>query len=424
MRAKRRTFPEVVKVGSCTVTINQEVKPSGTYFRLSYYMGGKRMRPTFSEYDQAKAEAEAKAAQLARGDMDALQITGKDRHTYGRALDAVKTFETPLDAVAMEYAEARKILGGHSLVDAARFFMRHHGHGIAAKLLPEAVDEMIAEKKRSGLSQLYLNDLKYRLGVLKERFQCPVKDLTPEDVRQFFNALELSPRSFNNFVTTVSTFAAFSQDHGWLSKDADLLAKVEKRKQKSVPVEIFTSSELAKILKQAREELKPCIAIQAFSGLRTEELLRLTWEDTRRRPGFIEIEAGKAKAARRRLVPICDALAHWLSPYAQESGPVWPHSKPYLFRCTEQAVEKATAIEEKEGRESLSWKANGLRHSYISYRLAETQKADQVALEAGNSPQMIFAHYRELVTPEQAKAWFAIKPTKATNILPMKARTA
>lgn len=34
----------------------------------------------------------------------------------------------------------------------------------------------------------------------------------------------------------------------------------------------------------------------------------------------------------------------------------------------------------------------------------------QVALEAGNSPRMIFQHYRELVTPQDAKAWFAITP--------------
>jgi hypothetical protein len=33
-----------------------------------------------------------------------------------------------------------------------------------------------------------------------------------------------------------------------------------------------------------------------------------------------------------------------------------------------------------------------------------------VALEAGNSPEMIFEHYRELVTPETAKTWFAVKP--------------
>ena len=91
MKTKRRTFPEVIKAGSCTVIIYEEVKPSGTYYRLAYYLGGKRQRPTFSDYDVAKAEAEAKAAQLSRGDMDALQVTGKDRHIYGRALDAVKS---------------------------------------------------------------------------------------------------------------------------------------------------------------------------------------------------------------------------------------------------------------------------------------------------------------------------------------------
>jgi len=34
----------------------------------------------------------------------------------------------------------------------------------------------------------------------------------------------------------------------------------------------------------------------------------------------------------------------------------------------------------------------------------------RVALEAGNSPEVIFAHYREQVTPEAAKAWFNVKP--------------
>ena len=48
-------------------------------------------------------------------------------------------------------------------------------------------------------------------------------------------------------------------------------------------------------------------------------------------------------------------------------------------------------------------------------RLADIQAAAQVALEAGNSPQMIFSNYRELVTPQDAETWFAIVPpgTKA-----------
>ena len=51
----------------------------------------------------------------------------------------------------------------------------------------------------------------------------------------------------------------------------------------------------------------------------------------------------------------------------------------------------------------VKWKKNALRHSFISYRVADTQNVAQVALEAGNSPAIIFAHYRELVRPAEAK---------------------
>ena len=59
---------------------------------------------------------------------------------------------------------------------------------------------------------------------------------------------------------------------------------------------------------------------------------------------------------------------------------------------------------------SPSWPNNVLRHSYISYRLATIQDANQVALEAGNSPAIIFKHYRELATEDEAENWFSIVP--------------
>ena len=73
-------------------------------------------------------EASAKAAQLARGDVDAVQLNGRDRLTYGRALDALKSTGVALDAAATEYAQAARILAGHSLIEAAGFYMRHHAN--------------------------------------------------------------------------------------------------------------------------------------------------------------------------------------------------------------------------------------------------------------------------------------------------------
>ena len=60
----------------------------------------------------------------------------------------------------------------------------------------------------------------------------------------------------------------------------------------------------------------------------------------------------------------------------------------------------------------MEWKQNALRHSYISYRVAQTQNVAQVSLEAGNTPQIVFSNYRELVRPVEAEKWFGIVPQK------------
>ena len=406
-KAKRERFPIVIKRGSCSVKIYRDRKPTGTYYRVCYHLGGKRLRLNFADLEKAKDEAEAKAAQLSRGDVDAMQISGKDRLIYGRALEAVKDYDVPLDAVALEYSEARKHLDSVSVVDAARFYARHHGKGIKRKPVAEAVKEMIAAKKLGGVSEVYLNDLQYRLGVFGERFHCDLVSLAPEDVQSFFDSVTLSPRSFNNFLSMLRTFFRFAQERRWLSKETNLLESVKRRKDKRTPVEILTPAEMTALLEHATPEIAPCLALGAFAGLRSEEILRLEWKDVTKRPGFIEVAADKAKTATRRLVPITDNLALWLALSPSHEGPLWKDTKAMFFKTRLQVAGKA----------KVTWKQNVLRHSAISYRLAELQNINQVALEAGNSPKMIHQHYRELATPEQAKSWFSITPKIAENIV-------
>ena len=80
------------------------------------------------------------------------------------------------------------------------------------------------------------------------------------------------------------------------------------------------------------------------------------------------------------------------------------------LRAQKGEVPPGAETSEIEGWEPFAWKNNGLRHSYISYRLAAVPNTAQVALEAGNSPQMIFQHYRELVRAMDAGKWFAVTP--------------
>jgi integrase len=404
---KRVRFPIVVKRGSCAVKIYRDRKPTGTYYRVSYHIDRKRHRLHYNDLEKAVAEAEAKAAQLSRCDGAAATFSGRDRHIYECALEEIKGFDVPLDAAAHEYKEARNLLDGVPLIDAARFYARHHGRGIKRKSVAAAVEEMIDAKQRKGVSDVYLADLRYRLGVFKESFHCDVNAIAPDDVAAFFEDLKLSPRSHNNFLRALRTFFAYAQRHDWLSKEADLISRVEKRTEKPTPVEIFTNKELAALFKHASPQIAPCIALSAFAGLRAEEIMRLDWADVERRPGFIEVAAHKAKTATRRIVPVSDNLAKWLAIAPRNGERVWPHSKPYFFEELRSAADNA----------GITWKQNALRHSFISYRLAEIQDVNRVALEAGNSPQMIFRHYRELATPEQAKTWFAIAPEAAPNVV-------
>ena len=63
----------------------------------------------------------------------------------------------------------------------------------------------------------------------------------------------------------------------------------------------------------------------------------------------------------------------------------------------------------------LPWPHNVTRHTFVSYHLAGGENAAKTALEAGHTEQMLFAHYRELVTPEAAAEFFAIFPSQREN---------
>jgi integrase len=176
-------------------------------------------------------------------------------------------------------------------------------------------------------------------------------------------------------------------------------------------ITIFSPDEIANLLAAASPDFLPVIALGAFAGLRTAEIERLEWRDIDLSGGFIHINADAAKTASRRLVPIQTNLSAWLATYAKRTGKVWQGTTNAL-RDARAATVKASGV---------AWKSNACRHSYISYRLAEIQDAAKVALEAGNSPNVVFKHYRELVKPADALKWFAVSPSQPANVLPMQA---
>ncbi|HEY5704026.1 MAG TPA: hypothetical protein VIS96_00460 [Terrimicrobiaceae bacterium] len=56
---------------------------------------------------------------------------------------------------------------------------------------------------------------------------------------------------------------------------------------------------------------------------------------------------------------------------------------------------------------------NVLRHTFGSYHYALHRYENLIAAEMGNSPAMVFRHYRAVVAPEAATTFWSLFPTAA-----------
>ena len=134
-----------------------------------------------------------------------------------------------------------------------------------------------------------------------------------------------------------------------------------------------------------------------FGGLRRAEEEKIEWEEIGGE--FIEVKAHKAKTRRRRLVPVSAHLRAWLDCTRAIGGKLPAVNYADKFK---RALDKS--------RLRAGWPQNALRHSFASYHYARHRNENETAALMGNSPQMVFAHYRELVRPAEADAFFGIMP--------------
>lgn len=405
-------FPKIVKEGnaSCTIYRNANRKrESGHDYKLAYYdVDGKRRFRSFETYAKAKAAADGIIEKATRGELDTIDMDKATILAYSRAVHALRPFNVGVDRAAEEFARCLELLGGKATpLEAVRYYCRKHPRELPSRTVAQVVDELIKEKRQQGVTEVYVADLRYRCGGFASDLQVPISAVTRGDIRAWLDGRNLSPRSNNNFIRSLTTLFEFAKQRDYLPRDHNEMEGVALRKDKGAPIDIFTPDQLALLLAQASPDVLPILAIGAFAGLRSAEIERLEWREVHLAERFIEVTAAKAKTASRRLAPVPDNLAAWLAPYAAREGKVWPHGHAYFYEAQRTTAERA----------KVEWKHNALRHSFISYRLAQIQNTNQVALEAGNSPAMIFQHYRELVRPADAVKWFAIAPTQAANVL-------
>ncbi|MCE0499280.1 MAG: tyrosine-type recombinase/integrase [Methylacidiphilales bacterium] len=382
--------------GKQTVKLYSSVNRGKAMYQLAYYAGGRRVQKNFAD----KSEAKRVARQILGGltnDAKAVEALATPELESLVAARRVLAPSYALHVAVEEHAQAVSKLGKATLREAVEFFLRHNRADVPRLTLDEIAEQFANSRQQSGLSAHYVSQCRKTIRDLAEIFPGrALPDLKTSELDAWLGALPFRAKTKNGMRIILMACGNWAECRGYLVKDGSPFPAMVRYKETKAPVAIFTPEQIAGLLAKADASLCPFLAIGAFAGLRMAELQRLDWREIDLDRGFITVDASKAKTRQRRLVPISDNLKLWLTPHKQTSGPVCLHQRPQL-----------AAARLCEG---FSWQENGLRHSFISYRLAILHDTARVALEAGNSPEVIFGHYRELVTPEAAHAWFNTNP--------------
>ena len=369
------------------------------YYKAAYRAKGGRVTKSFKKLKKAKEAAKEglKEAQK-RGDGLA-SLTTRESTKILTALDLLQDagHSDPV-TVATEYIEAKSLLSGGSIIDASRDFLRRR-KAITPMPFGKATEAWLGRQESRVAPKTFEVTLKIAER-LQGTFRVDCCDLGRAEINLFFDSLKTkSPKWRNHHRYVLRGVIKHAVRNHWIPKDHDLDDLLEDERAIGKKPEIITSAQFAALLRSASPETLPMIAIGGLAGARTEEIIRLCWENVWRVKEFIELGRNITKGKKRRLTPLLPALKEWLQPYRRMTGPIWKGTKGQW----DYALTKLREKNDIKGH-------NLLRHSYASYRLAEVQDAGKVSLEMGNSPNVLLRDYRELVTPTQGKQWFSVMP--------------
>jgi len=250
-------------------------------WRWHYYSGGKRRSASCRDLEKAKSKARQQLQSIVTARGNFRSLSEADASLFIRWSDSIK----------------------------------------AAPAFPDAAEQYLSTRRTAGLSSSHLRTLSQDVENLAAHFPQQIPLITTDMLAGYLDRMKCGPRRKNNLRQVMISVWGWFRARGMIPDTktaADLLLKAREVRK---PVTVFTPSEIRAILAGCGPEWRPAIAIQAFAGIRTEEVARLHWRAVRLDKGYIEVTAESAKTGRRRLVPIHQNLASFLHPPADENPP-------------------------------------------------------------------------------------------------------
>lgn len=371
-------------------------------YRMTWYAGSVRKEKSFADESEALSEARLKASQLAAGRVEGASMSTGDRDE----LQAARAIAGPVPLLAAleEWAKARTIAEGH-LIAACEFWAARNVSKHERLNVSEVVKRFLAAKAKANV-QTEKNHGHIFVEVIEAFGAQKIDTVGAPQIAAWLAKWE-HPSTRNTFRKHAVGLWRWAQKMGYLPRElkteAEQTDPVKEKPLKIGTITPDTFSRLLKLFRAKHPEYLPALVLAGFCGLRRSEVHGQIWADVHLDRKILRVTAAKQGTPSNRVVPLCPAALAWLRLTEDRADLI----------CGNLAMDRIRDIGRDAGFELPE---NCFRHSWISCRVAQTGDVAGTALEAGNSPAIIFKHYREVLAKAEGEAWFELRPGVAESL--------
>lgn len=374
----------------------------------------RRIRHTEKTLTEAKTWAEVEINRLRNEGTASLSLTEDQRHDAVKALRIIPE-GLSLEAIVKEYVAAKTELDGSPLSNAVSFWKSHHKPAGGVKTVQELLDEYVKVKTEKGKRTRYIKDIRFRINVFAKQFGSRhVHTITTHEINEWVKAHGYVGTTQINYLTYLTGFFNYAKRLKLIEVNPADSDAIERPDVDEKMTEVFTVSNASEIMAVAAAKapaIAPMLALGFFAGLRTSEIQGITWDCINFESKRIRIVPAVAKKRRQRFITMTDNLIEWLISYRQKSGPVAIPLMTYR-----RGVAKVISTS------GVKWVHNGMRHTFASCHLAKFQDMKRLVIEMGHADKadVLYGHYLDLVTPEDADRYWNIRPAdEDVKVIPL-----
>jgi len=385
-------------------------------WRIEYRLNGERFRPVFKTKELAQAEQERIEAQVKDSGTAWLALSANTRTALMSTLREIEASGKTIQEVWEEYKR------------------RSYGKRTTAKSLGDAYEQFLDERQALRLSKDHLAGIRTVVGrFVKPRAAQFVTQVTRQNVVDFLKPY--TDITFNAYRRYLHMFFK------WCVKlhfgDENPVATVEKIDRRRLAgydkaPGVLHYDDCQTLLKATLETdpgLLRYIAVCLFAGLRPRrEAAELHPADITDK---IHVRAKTAKDRQQRYVEILPALKEWLAlplPAPQQG----PRTFDYPINNRRKRLDairlhagliKLAPGKHKRGKRpkiiESRWPKDCLRHTFASAYYALYGAEKTIAALGHGDYEMLFGHYRRLMTKEEAEKILSITPAVVTTPPPV-----